>query len=175
MALFTGAQHLCTFNTVSLFITFCQKFGRRSTPSARPYLLMFRIDRPTARVSCVVPGPSQWFFHFGEEIVIARTHIGWVRWLFQNLPLPREQEIRDSSSGGVTPCLVMKNDRVLYHASRSPWKESSVLRSRATSILIQERCSNFVKMVLGRWHYPYESQRSTHGKRLTEDCRRRLH
>ena len=31
-------------------------------------------------ISCVVPGPSQWFFHYGEEIVIAWTHIGWVRW-----------------------------------------------------------------------------------------------
>ena len=24
-------------------------------------------------ISCVVPGPSQWFFHFGKEIVIAWT------------------------------------------------------------------------------------------------------
>ena len=39
-------------------------------------------------ISCVVPGSSQWFFYFGEEIVIAWTHIGWVRWMFQNLLLP---------------------------------------------------------------------------------------
>ena len=63
---------------------------------------------------CVVPGPSQWFFHFGEEIVIARTHIGSVRWLFLNLPLPTAQEVYDNSSG-VSPCIVMKNDGVLYH------------------------------------------------------------
>ena len=24
-------------------------------------------------ISCVIPGPAQWFFHFGEEIVIAWT------------------------------------------------------------------------------------------------------
>ena len=68
---------------------FCQMFGRRRTPSAHQYLLMFRIDRPRTRIisSHVVPGPSQWFFHFGREIVIAGL-IGWVRWMFQNLPFP---------------------------------------------------------------------------------------
>ena len=34
-----------------LFITFCQMFGRRRTPSARPSFLMFSIDRPIARVN----------------------------------------------------------------------------------------------------------------------------
>ena len=48
-------------------------------------------------ISCVVPGPSQWFFHFGEEIVITWTNIGWVRRMFQNLPLPAAQEVRDGS------------------------------------------------------------------------------
>ena len=39
----------------SLFvITFCQMFGRRHTPSARPSLLMFLIDRPIARISSYV-------------------------------------------------------------------------------------------------------------------------
>ena len=33
--------------------------------------------------------------------------------MFQNLALPAAQEVRDSSS--VTPCIVMKNDGVLYH------------------------------------------------------------
>ena len=33
--------------------------------------------------------------------------------MFQNLPLPEAQEVRDSSV--VTPCIVMKNDGVLYH------------------------------------------------------------
>ena len=34
-----------------LFITFCQMFGRRRTPSARPSLLMFCIDRSIARIN----------------------------------------------------------------------------------------------------------------------------
>ena len=51
IALFTGI-HLCTVNIVApLFITFCQMFGRRRTPSARPYLLMFCIYHPIARIS----------------------------------------------------------------------------------------------------------------------------
>ena len=36
-------------------------------------------------ISCVVLGSSQWFFHFGKEIVIPWTHIGWVLSMFQNL------------------------------------------------------------------------------------------
>ena len=110
-------QHLCAFNIVApLFITFCQMYGRRRTLSTRPSLLMFRIDRPIARISSsrVVPGPSQWFFHFGEEITIAWSHIGGVRWMLQNLPLPETQEVRDNS-GSVIPWIVMKNNEVLYH------------------------------------------------------------
>ena len=92
-------------------------------------------------ISCVVPGPSQWFFHDGIEIIIAWTHIGWMRWMFHNLPLPVAQEVRDSS--GVTPSIIMKNDGVQYHqvsqhASHSLWKRSCVLQHRVTSILIQE-------------------------------------
>ena len=34
-----------------LIYHFCQMFGRRRTPSARPSLLMFSIDRPITRVS----------------------------------------------------------------------------------------------------------------------------
>ena len=63
-------------------------FGRRRTPSPRPSSMMFSIDRPIAQkfIFCVVPGTSQCFPHFGEEILIAWTHIGWVSWLFQNHP-----------------------------------------------------------------------------------------
>ena len=35
-----------------------------------PYWLPYSIDK---FISCVVQGPSQWFFHFGKEIVIAWT------------------------------------------------------------------------------------------------------
>ena len=46
-----GVQHICIFNIVApSFITFCQMFGRRRTLSTRPSLLMFRIDRPIARI-----------------------------------------------------------------------------------------------------------------------------
>ena len=45
-------------------------YGRRRTPSARPSLLVFRLTYSTDMlISCVVPDPSQWFFHFGEEII----------------------------------------------------------------------------------------------------------
>ena len=94
-------------------------------------------------ISCVIQSSSQWFFSHCEEIVITWTHIGWIRWMFQNLPL---LEVRDSSSG-VTACIVMKNDGVLYHqvSSFSPerWTTQFWLNA-ATSILIQERCSSFV-------------------------------
>ena len=43
-----------------LFSIFCQMFGRRPTISVRPIF----VD---------IPGPSQWFFHFGEAFVIALT------------------------------------------------------------------------------------------------------
>ena len=39
------------YNRAPLFITFCQMFGRRRTPSARPSCLMFWIERPIARIS----------------------------------------------------------------------------------------------------------------------------
>ena len=83
MVLFTGVQHLCTFNSHPL-ITFYKMFGRRIFVDV-PYWLPYSTNK---FISCVVPGPSQWFFHFGKEIVIAWTHIGWVWWMFQHLPLP---------------------------------------------------------------------------------------
>ena len=58
------------------------------------------------------------------------------------------------------------------HTSRSLWKHSCVLRPRSTSILIQECYYSFVNMVLGRSHYPYESQRWTECSRLTDYCSR---
>ena len=51
------------------------------------------------------------------------------------------------------------------HVSRSPREYSCVLRNHATSILIQERCSSFVNMIVGRMRDPYESQCSTHFSR----------
>ena len=51
-----------------------------------------------------------------EGIVIAWTHIGRVRWTFLNLPLPAAQEVRDSI--GITSCIVMKNDGVVFKCRR---------------------------------------------------------
>ena len=52
--------------------------------------------------------------------------------MFQNLPLPAAQDVRDGSSG-VTPCIVMKNDGVLYH------QVSSFSPERWTKKVLQER------------------------------------
>ena len=113
---------LCTFNIVAplIYHLLPNVWNASYTISAFifvdvPYWLPYSKDN---FISCVVPGPSQWFFHFGEEIVITWTHIGWVRWMFQNLPLPAMQEVRDSS--GVTPCIVMKNNGILEHPPYSP-------------------------------------------------------
>ena len=117
MALFTGVQHLCTFNIVTSLIYHLLPNVWKAPYTISmfifvgvPYWPPYSTDK---FISCIVPSPSQWLFHFGEEIIIAWIHIGWVRWMFQNLPLPVAQEVRDSSS--VTPCIAMKNDGVLYH------------------------------------------------------------
>ena len=41
-----------------------------------PYWPLYSTDK---FISCVVPGPAQWVFDFDEGIVVAWTHIGWVR------------------------------------------------------------------------------------------------
>ena len=117
MALFTGVQHLCTFNIVTplIYHLLPNVWKALYTISASifvdvPYWQHYSTDK---LISCVVLGPLQWFFHFGEEIVITWTHIAWVWQMFRNLPSPVAQEVRDSS--GVTSCIVMKNDVVLYH------------------------------------------------------------
>ena len=54
MALFTGVQHLCMYlqySRPSLIYNLFQIFGRRHTPSVRPPVSMFRIDRPITRIS----------------------------------------------------------------------------------------------------------------------------
>ena len=102
------------YSRPTLFINFPNVWKAPYTISASifvgvPYLPPYNVKKI---ISTVVSDTSWWLFHFGQEIIIAWTHIGWVRWMFQNLPLLVAQEIRDSSSG-VTTCIVMKNDRVL--------------------------------------------------------------
>ena len=123
---------------------------------------MFRIDRPIARISSslvLYQVTRIGSFTLGEEIVITWTHIEWVQWMIQNLPMPARgpwQQWCDTLHchgewwGSVPPS-----------ALHNPWKHSCVLRPCAVLILIQEHCSSFVNMVLWRSHYPYESHRST--------------
>ena len=98
-ALFIGVQHLCTFSIVaSLIYHILPNVWKASYTISASILLRLRLDRPynmNKFISCVVPELSQ-FFHFGEEIVIAWIHIGWVGWvlwIFQNLPFPAAQEV----------------------------------------------------------------------------------
>ena len=177
MDLFTGVQHLYTFNIVALLIYHLlpNVWKALYTNSASiivdvPYWPPYITDK---LIFCGVPGPSQWFFHFGEKIVIQQgskelncvdLHGGRpVRRLSWTASLPSRNALTHRAT-------VRYGNASSTHASRSPWKRSCVLRSRATLILIQERWSSFVNMVLGRSHYPYESQRSTHCSRLTEYC-----
>ena len=91
-------------------ITFCQNIWKASYTISTSIF----IDVPYSKdkfISCVVLGPSQWFIHFGKEIVVAWTHIRWVWWMFQNLPLPAAQEVHDSSSSSVTPSLPCHEER----------------------------------------------------------------
>ena len=94
-----------------------------------PYLPLYSTDK---FISCVVPRPSQWFFHLGEEIVIAKIDIGWVRWMFQNFPLPEAQEVRGSSSG-MSPYIIMKNDGDVH------LQVSSFSPEHWTNMVLQER------------------------------------
>ena len=136
MALFTEVQHLCTFNIIAPLIyhllpniwkaTYTIKASIFVQVSYWPLYSMHKF------ISCVVPGPLKWFFHFGDEIIIAWTHIGWVRWLFQNLPLPAAHAVRDSSSG-VTTCIVMMNDGIMCH------QVSTFCLELWTKVLLQER------------------------------------
>ena len=78
MALFTGVQHLYTFNIVPPLIYHLLpnvwKVSYTISLSVFVDILYWLSHSMDKFISCVVPGPSQWFFHFGEEIVIAWTH-----------------------------------------------------------------------------------------------------
>ena len=166
MALFTGVQHLCTFNIVSSLIYFLlpNVWKTSYTISASIFIDVscwppYSTDK---FISCVVLGSSQWIFHFGKEIVILWTLIGWVGWMFQNLPLPAAQEARDSSYG-VIPCIVTKIDGVLYH-QMSFSAECMWLRSLRQS----ERTTARDTVQHMRWTYPcYRVVKTEHQQRWT--------
>ena len=112
MALFTGVQYNIYFNVdAALIYHLLPNVWKASYIISAsifvnvPYRPPYSTDK---FISCVLPGLSQWFFHFEGEIAIAWTHIEWARWMFHKLPLPAAQEVRDSS--GATTCTVMKND-----------------------------------------------------------------
>ena len=78
MGLFTRIQHLCIFNIVALLIYHLlpNVWKASYTISASifvdvPYWPPYSTDK---FISCILPDPSQWFFHFGKDIVIAWTH-----------------------------------------------------------------------------------------------------
>ena len=71
MALFTGVLHLSTFNIVVPLIYHLLPNVWKASYTIRTFIF---VDVPhwppystDKLISCVVPGPSQWFFHFGEE------------------------------------------------------------------------------------------------------------
>ena len=64
--------------------------------------------------------------------------------MFQNLPLPAAQEVRDSSD--VPFCIVMKNDGVLYH------QVSSFSPEHWTKVVVQERAAVGIVYCLP-WRY----------------------
>ena len=133
-------------------------------------------------ISCIVLGPSQWFFQFWRRDLNIRLISGEYGGCSR---MSHFQRRKRSLTAAAVWLLVLSwrmmgfcttNCRHMFHAvSENILVYSCVLRSRATSILIQEHCSSFVQMVLGRSHCLYESQRSTHCSRLSEYCRRWLH
>ena len=97
MALFSGVQHLCTFNIVApiIYHLLPNVWKASYNMSASifvdvPYGPLSSMDKFT---SCVAPGPSQWFCSFGKEVIIAWTHMDvqespiasgtWGSWLQQ--------------------------------------------------------------------------------------------
>ena len=87
-------------------------FGRRRTPSARPSLLMFCIDRPIARISSSlvlyrVPRSvlSLWQRYNRRDSYRVST---------VDVPESASAQLVNDSSRGVTPCIIFKNDGVLY-------------------------------------------------------------
>ena len=70
-------------------------------------------------ISCVLPGPSQWFFHFGEEIVIAWTQ-GKLRHLMVNNRIILEDNARNRTAAAVTDLLRLWQWEILEHPPYSP-------------------------------------------------------
>ena len=97
-------------------------FGMGRTQLLGPSFLMFRISRPIARMSSIssyVPGPSQWFFHFGEDIVIASTQEKTRTPCAQN-PIILHDNVRSHIAAAVTDLLRRWQWETLEHPPYSP-------------------------------------------------------
>ena len=103
ISLFT-VVHLCTFNIVALLIyhLFPNVWKASYTISMSifvdvPYTSSCSTDK---FISCVVPDPSQWFFHFDQEIVIT--------WTQEKITTLGGTEPRHSSAmQGITPLALL--------------------------------------------------------------------
>ena len=75
MALFIGVQYLCTFNIVAPLTHDLLPNVSKMSETIRAFIFVDVLYWPPyttdKSISCVIPGSSQWFIHFGEEIVIA--------------------------------------------------------------------------------------------------------
>ena len=133
-----------------IFITLCQMFGRRHTPSVCPSLFMFHIDCPISTnkfISCFVLGPSQWFVHFVEEIVIARTQE-------KTTTLGDTEPYHSMTMQGATPLLSRTSC-----ASGNGRSGTSIVLTRHESLLLRslrqsERITASDPVQHERWTYP---------------------
>ena len=84
-----------------LYLSPFAKCLQRVVHDQRVHLCWYSVlDRPTARISSSLVlhrFPRSSPFTLPKRSLIAWTHIGWVRRMFQNLPFPAAQEVRDSS------------------------------------------------------------------------------
>ena len=131
MTLFIGALGLCTSNKIAppLFITFCQMFRRRHAPSARPSLLMFRIDCHIARIcSCLCCAGS-----LAVVLSLWRRNLNCMNSSVNYGGCSRishcQRRKRSVTAAVVVPCIAMKNDSVLYHQVSSFSPKSMHLQS----------------------------------------------
>ena len=79
--LYSQGYNIYTINTIApLSITFAKCLEGVVSCTISSFIFVDIPYRPTYNtdkfISCVVLDPSQWFFHFGEDIEIAWTHIG---------------------------------------------------------------------------------------------------
>ena len=82
MTLLPEVKHLHSFNIISPHVYHLLpnlwKASYTISASTSVDLQQWQPNSTNNRLSCVLMYPSQWFFHFGEKIIITWTHIQWV-------------------------------------------------------------------------------------------------